>query len=762
MATQEYSGGTLIASAGQSLGSLGLITRGKVHGTFPGGDILLSKGDVVGLIDIAFDSHFLTYQAIEDTSVIILPLKDMKAVYDLMWSSADVAKTLFKSMVGQTVTLLSQYLKSKEECEKIHSLISGWYKDYLEVCLQNNIVSRSLAQFDSFSELTLDEDIEGWLGGFYESFDNFPSELVQSMTSNADFMCGFLIHASKDLHGILSVIGSINDYYVDKLSIIMQENSIDLFDFSTGLLFRLPPESTDFERIKANIDDIIEYLKKHPGIDPDLIYERVSAYQERRHGLIQTNSVNDDSNDTKQTFSPAELNNSIDIILEYSGVKDAVGDVFRLLVTKYKKMPDRNSSEGDARKLREDLSKVFYEVYAAVLKKTFSDANPLPVIKMFLDFGYVDEELAGKDNAAYLYNITRSFIGDPDKGIYTASEWLTAVYRCKKEPSRNEFDTDYLTHLHELKVSGKISAAEEQALSDNGDARLKYELENMFPLVNKVTFGRITTFTPVFSEHNVLKPLQSCLVSTDVIWESLKNIRSIDYSAFYRENIYTNEQIGISKEYVAVEVMPDIILTPNIGSRGIMWQEIEGRKRTTPARFAVSAFHVEDIPLTLTRLVGEFRWEMCKRIQGGRWNDVSDKSLTSEYFDYVQFYKKNNELSQEAKEKIKQNLVKSKNSFKEMFVRDYLLWVLYEGTGSPRLNKISRAIFCTYCPFPAELRRKISANPLYKELLERYETKSRAKIHRFDNIITKLTTAKIPVPQEILDQRAFLAGTVEI
>ncbi|MCQ2519963.1 MAG: cyclic nucleotide-binding domain-containing protein [Lachnospiraceae bacterium] len=761
MATQEYSGGTLLASAGQSLVSLGLITRGKVHGTFPGGDISLSKGDVVGLIDIAFDSHFLTYQAIEDTSVIVLPLKDMKSIYDLMWSNADVAKTLFKSMVSQTVTLLSQYLRSKEECEIMHTQLLEWYNSYRQISLRNNIISRSLAQFDSFSELTLEEDIDGWLGGFYESFDNFASELVQSMVENADFMCGFLIHASKDLHGILSVIGAINDYYVDKLSIVMQDNGIDLFDFCTGLLFRLVPGSDDFEQLSADIENMIDYVKKHPGVDPDTLYERVTAYQERRSGLIATNSVNNDSADDTQGSSLSELNNSLDIILEYSGVAEAVGNVFRTLVSKYKRMPDRNSSDNEARKLREELTKLFYEIYVAVLKKSFKEKNLLPAVKMFLDFGYVDEELAGKENAAYLYNISKSFIGNPDKGIYTASEWLKAVYCCKKEPSRNEFDTDYISHLHELKLAGKITAADEQALTENGDARLKYELENMFPLVNKITFGRITTFTPVFSEHNVLKPLQSSLVSADILVEGLKKIKAIDYSAFYRDNIYTNEQIGISKEYIAVEVMPDIILTPNIGSRGIMWQEIEGRKRTTPARFAISAFHLEDIRITLTHLVGEFRWEMCKRIQGGRWNDVTDKSLTSEYFDYVQFYKKNNELSQEAKEKIKQNLIKSKNSFKEMFVRDYLLWVLFEGTGSPRLNKVSRAIFCTYCPFPAELRKKIMINPLYKELLERYETKNRAKIHRFDNIITKLTTAKIPIPQEILDHRAFLAGTVE-
>ena len=50
-------------------------------------------------------------------------------------------------------------------------------------------------------------------------------------------------------------------------------------------------------------------------------------------------------------------------------------------------------------------------------------------------------------------------------------------------------------------------------------------------------------------------------------------------------------------------------------------------------------------------MIGDFRWELCRRVQGMRWNDVTEHSLTSDYYDYVMFYSKNRDLSQEAKEK---------------------------------------------------------------------------------------------------------------
>lgn len=34
------------------------------------------------------------------------------------------------------------------------------------------------------------------------------------------------------------------------------------------------------------------------------------------------------------------------------------------------------------------------------------------------------------------------------------------------------------------------------------------------------------------------------------------------------------------KEFINEEVLPDIILMPNIGTRGAMWQEIEGNAGT--------------------------------------------------------------------------------------------------------------------------------------------------------------------------------------
>ncbi len=99
---------------------------------------------------------------------------------------------------------------------------------------------------------------------------------------------------------------------------------------------------------------------------------------------------------------------------------------------------------------------------------------------------------------------------------------------------------------------------------------------------------------------------------------------------------------------------------------------------------------------------------------------------------------------------------KAKNSFKEMFIRDYESWIIYEGAGSPRLNKVARTILFTHCPFSKEIRDKLKANPLYKEMMDRYGVKQSQKIHHMDNLIQKVKNSGAAVPDEIADQRAYL------
>ncbi len=751
MAVKEYPAGTLLIQSGQPLTALHVITKGSVRASYPGGEFYLSKGDVIGVCGINYDSYVITYQAVEDTALASYPCAGERLA-TILGAKPDLTNIIVSSLFRQISDVIDQYEMMRFDCDNFYQYLQKNYSEYYRFCTAHGLTARALPGLESVAELVLEEEVPVWLQGYYSKLRSLV-ESIPDKTKEVDFIRGMLLNTSHDVHHVLSICRAMYEYKSEIVHLLMNENHLDFFDLYTSMLYRIGAHDADSTSIIAAISKMIIQLESQDSIDREMYNKRISEYKEKLNSLDRLAETHSEQTSAAET---ANLTDSLNAILSYAECSDEIMTNFRACIDKYNKMTDKNGSDDASRKLRLTITKLFYQVYSQAFIKSLTDSNIPKIVKMFFNFGYVDEKLAGLENAAYLYSIVDMLPSDPALGVYTVYEWLKAVYEGRKVPSRNEFDNDYPAYVRELKINGKIAASEEANMLADRKEQVLFELNNMVASCNKMTFGRISIYSPVFSESNVLKDLSDSLVSSDKIRKCLDNIRSIDFGAFYRETLYARPDIGIAKEAIDVEILPDIILMPNVGVRGVMWQEIEGRKRTSPARMMVSIFQMEDLNNILVRLTGEYRWEMCKRIQGARWNDVSEPSLTSEYFDYIQFYKKNRDLSADAKDKIKIAMQKAKNSYKEMYVRDYLSWVIFEGAGSPRLNKIARTILFTHCPFSKEIRNKLKANPLYKDMMDRYDIKLSQKLHHMDNLTQKMKNSGVEIPAEIEEQREFL------
>ena len=91
-----------------------------------------------------------------------------------------------------------------------------------------------------------------------------------------------------------------------------------------------------------------------------------------------------------------------------------------------------------------------------------------------------------------------------------------------------------------------------------------------------------------------------------------------------------------------------------------------------------------------------------------------------------------------------------------MFVRDYISYILFEGTGSPRLTKPARSTLFTYCPFAKPVRNTLGGNPIFKEMMERYDARQKQQIHKIDILIKNVENSGHEVPKEIRDEWDYL------
>lgn len=759
MTTKEIPQGKTIFESGQKLDALYLIMRGAVSASHPGGKYMLRSGDVIGLCEIDCDEAYMEYRAEEKTSMIVYPFVN-GTLSQLFEMNSDTMRYFQSSSFRQINAVMGHYKLLKAESVSLYDYVSSCYEDYVKWCEEYHTSPGQPSGYEEFGNLSMEEDVPSWLSGYYATLEQI-LDVWDSNKTDSDFVYGFLTRASLDVHNLVMLCSQMQEYKKDICKILMNENGLDLLELLMALYGKAAGkdgiEENKVIALRRNINEILMQLDNQGQGETELYIKRKliidKQFQEIERRCAQAQSENGEQTDDLMSD---ELSGSLDRILSYAECDKELAASFTQNIEKYKKTVNKNGTEDDARVLRQHITREFYQVYTAAFMKSLKDTQIPAVVKMFFNFGYVDEELAGMKNAVYMYRLADQLPTSPEEGVYSFYEWLIAVYEGRKEPSRNEFDLDYTAYLHEEKRMGRISQEEESKLLQDNSSKVMYELQNVFPLVNKMSFGRISTFCPVFSEHNVMKDLESTLVSKDKILQIINSIRSKDFGAYYRETLFTKPEQGVNKEFINIEVLPDFILTPNVGTRGVMWQEIEGKRRTTPARMLSSIFQMEDLALILIRLTGEFRWEMCKRVQGARWNDVSERSLTSEYFDYIQFYRKNQDLSSDAKDKIKSDMGRAKNSFKEMFIMDYIIWILYESNGAPRLNKVARAILFNYCAFSADIREKLKANPMYRDIVERYDVHMGQKRHRMDNLCQKLTALGKGVPEEIEREKEFL------
>lgn len=757
MTTMNIPAGKTIVEKGQAMEGFWYISEGNVQALFPGGSVTLEKGDIIGICDFDRDCHFLSYTALTDCSVVPYGSPAVLLRNKFFGDQPDNRTRFGLSMNRFARKILNSYTAAYRSCKELYDFLLSSYASYRKFCEQLHIVIKELPGIESLEPMEESYAPNPWLTAHYTGLHNILlNRTFTPVLHENQFVPGFLYHAADDIHILLERFQTLHDYVETISYLLLNESRLDLFDLYTGVYYRIGMHNPNSTAVSEAIENICSHAEKQPNIPAELTESRVKEYRAQIEKMNQMldSAAGGTGSDIDYSL-PSKLATATDIILEYAGCDPEINSTFKNALAAYKQLPDKNATSQEAMKLRRSLTDSFYKIYNAAFFNSLSDNNIPLILRMFFNFGFVDADLCGMDSACYLYQNAGHYAGSPEHGIYTAYEWMRAVYEGTKEPSINELDENFEKHVQSLKSDGSISAEKAQEMLQDSVAKVTFELENMFTRGCKITSGRPSVYCPVLSEHQFIRQPEDALLYSDQIIKQIDAIRAADYTVFARKSLTVLSEKENIHDFFNVEILPDIILMPVVGMRGAMWQEIVGRNRLTPARMMLPIFQLEDLEKIMIRIVGEYRWEMCKRVQGARWNDVTEPSLTSLYYDFLQFYKKNPELSTDTKEKIKTGLQKSKSNFKEYFLTDYMTYIMFESKGSPHLVKNARAILFSQCPLSAPIRQTLSSNPIYQELLEAHRRSVAERCKKLDNLSKKLTAKGEPIPDAMAEEIAF-------
>ncbi|NLW92796.1 MAG: hypothetical protein GXY34_14505 [Syntrophomonadaceae bacterium] len=413
--------------------------------------------------------------------------------------------------------------------------------------------------------------------------------------------------------------------------------------------------------------------------------------------------------------------------------------------------------DSDSRKVRDSISSIFFDIYETVFKKTLThlDDNS-EAYRCFLTTCHIDKDLLTPEQDRELNSLVTTPLGASKEGIYTLNEWLEKIYTSEKDPSVNEFGQDYFEVFREKKKRGEVTEKDRISYEGDRDARLKHEIENLFKLGQRLCYGQMHGYLPILHSGMISSSLQQALVTPEKLAKSLRKILDVDYSAFHREIVYSNSGKNIKNELVMMPVRPDIILMPTFGTRAVMWQELTGKAKNTPGRILFPLFTTEDLDDMMAEVVAKFRWSLSKSMVGFIRQDTQTHNLFTDYYDYLQFYKKNRDLSTEAREKVKTQVDKYRNNVAEIFAADYQTWINYESKGLVRLNKVARSIMLKYCPFSAEIRNELIRHPLYSKEITSFNANLARQAKITEARYARLRKPNVPLDRELEEHLADL------
>lgn len=758
MAVVNIEKGKHFIKSGDKVTELYWIVQGSVLQVLSNKKIVIDKGHMIGLAEGTTGVFTCDYVTNEDCVIYSYQYEkeeDLKKIFEAQPKNAVVF--LMSAVRGADATL-RRYAEHWTLCHKFYTFTSELYRQYKIICEKLKIEEKPFSKMDYFEPLSLETKVRKSKIDYFASLAKMPKAIMDAFYGKDNaLIVGEIIHAGECMNQSVPLIEEMYQYLLDNQDILLNEQKNDLFALYFDLTKRAAAQEMELALFQKKIMTIVEFAKMCKIYDKESIETRFAEFESYDFSKAAEEVSKAEQEEAEEEIEEPPMGDEwLTYILKYASYDEEKCKRAVMMIEEYRELPDMYSTSDEVRKLRRDIAKMFYDVYMRVFKRSVKQSKIPTIVKMFLNFGFMDVTLAGEDNVSELYELAETIEEKcKSSNVYTAYEWLKSIYAGENEPSKNEFDLDYVGYLREQKRMGEITATQEKAFLDDNWNKTVYEMDNMFKSTNRATYGKFATFQPALCEEDLINSPTSMLITVDRLNDALDYLRSVDYSLFYHEIVFSDPDHGITKETLQKEILPYIILMPNAGSRSMMWQETAGSRRDTPARFIMPILTVVEPREMMTELCGRYRWEMCRKIQGMRWNDVTERSLTSEYCDYMQFYRKNHDLSAETKEKIKNALVKAKNNYREVFVKDYQCWIKYEAKGSCRLNKVAREIVFTYCPFSKDIRKVLEGNPMYQNLFEKYEIFKQRKLRHVTNFYDKYQKSGGTITQEMQDNLDF-------
>ncbi len=762
--TNTIPAGTVIFGENEPVYCICAVVKGKVRCSNASIKVYASQGSFIGIVDSVGGRYKMDYVCEENTMLYPFPVADVDSLKEVALNTNRDYKGL---MIGSLAKFYSDVYAINKElhilADDICDMLQRSFSQYTKSCQNGGVGVTVIPAMTNLTSFKDEEPIDKGVASYNGELARVPADVIKAFFANStDMTLEFMMNLVISTDELLYNTEDVARYLTEKFPILYNDGDKNLLVLCGHLAKELEKSGRPDKKLISLCNDMKQFFDKTENsilrltggaepVDRDHLEKVTLAINSEVEMELEENEEMDE----KDSDILRSLKDSMRQIIFFSKLPQEETKPMQEAINRFVDSKDRFSTEDVGRSLRHGVAEQFYILYKAVFYQALEAENIPRAVELFLNFGFLDDRLVSKEEQLELARLNIATKQKYPCNTYTIPEWLLLVMQGKKEPSKNEFDMEYADTLRELKRNHEIDDIEEKRRLKDPDLRLEFELNNFFKYNHRIVSGMPSMFVPILCSEQMSFSPNKAAISKDRMGQLVNKHRSLDYSVYYRSILYANAAKNIEKEPVQLEVVPDIILFPTFGSTAIMWQEISNKRRDSAGRFVFPILCDGNLDDLMIRTNGRFRWELCRTMQGSAWNNIQVKSLTSEFSDYIQFYKKNHALSDEKKERVKNQLAKGKNNAREVFIQDYEQWIKFESAGGMKLNKVAREIIAMYVPFNREVREGLKTQAAYVETIGRFD-RERQKMAREQELrIHALTKRKIEVPDIINDTLKF-------
>ncbi len=775
----------LIYESGDDVSTISYIVKGSVIVSGQLGEYTLKEGDFVAYKDIYSGFYSADYTATAGTELIPLVADSPDSLVNFLNANGPLHSQICLDVCKLISHFHDMYESLYNEVVDLYMNIDSTRERYIQCCDDAGI------QPENFI-MPHDTAPYAFAGQSYAKNYNIMASLVGSREKAAAVYKAngtkFLLIQTNLIKNIFTTYDDMAFYLRSMLTMFVGKSDNCLFAIVARLCQKLKNSGSIMyllEDMRATVSNTDMCVRDNTGISLDIDYNRVDLFFSMTSAADSNNDYGSsfDDEDDEWDYSPddedidysmddddeedeapaksssteaaciSDLSNMLKQLCDFAELPDRYADINNY-VQKFMSLSDKDSRDDDVRIFRKQMTEAYFQLYEEVFIHYAKAGERNPVIELFLDFGLMDERLLTDAQLEFICGIEPLNKTAPCK-VYRMKDWLMRIYKGQEIPSKNEFDMEYVDHVREIKKNEALTPDQERKLLTDNELKTRYEIKNMLKYNCRLLNGNLLGFFPMLHMGNFERGIEQMLLTSEIVNEQISKLLEIDFSIFYREMLFADPEKKIEKESIQKEIFPNIILFPVAGINSIMWQEISGKRSNSEGRIFFPAFFEGKLEDTLLNIFAKYHWELCKTIQGGAWNNIAVPSLTSEYSDYIQFYRRNRELSAEKKELLKNQISRYRNNMREIFASDYVTWMKYESTGSIRLNKIARRVLATYCPFKKDIRNRLQSQPIFEEAMHKFERERQKKCKEITLRFKALEKKGAEFTKELTDTQAY-------